>query len=418
MPPSHALNVFRGEELVGTLFNEEPLRFVYSGTWLQKAGAKCIAPDMDILTAEHAGHAVVAYFENLLPEAAIREFLKIKYQTSTIFGLLSAVGGDVAGDLSLLPVGASNSAPEYRNATWQQIAALFGNPQDALNLAQFEEGVRISLAGAQNKTSIYLHANGTPAIPLASSPSTHILKPDIKGIASVWSSALNETLIMKLARAVGIGAAEVEYQPEVKACLVKRYDRILKNDGSIVRLHQLDLCQLDGKPSTIKYESDGGPSLARCHQILRDNGVPASDIKRLLQWVFFNLFVGNHDSHAKNLSIYYPPNEGARLTPFYDLLSTSLYSGLSRKFAFRIGGENLPGKIDGACITRMSVDLGIKPKYALGLADEVAGKIANHIDKVCTELAQVTKPGTEQTLLERLSSHVKSNTRKVHVRLA
>ena len=417
MPTTNVLNVFRGAELVGSLFDEEPMRFVYADRWLQKPETKCIAPDMEIKAAEHTGAAVVAYFENLLPEAAIRDFLKIKYQTSTTFGLLSAIGGDTAGDLSLLPAGKSPSAPQYRDASWEQIGILFSNPQAVLNPTQIEEGVRISLAGAQAKTSIYIHADGTPAIPLASSPATHILKPDIKGIDSVWSSALNETFIMKLAKAVGIGVADVEYQPVVKACLVKRYDRMLNDDGTIVRLHQLDLCQLDGKLSTIKYESEGGPSLARCYQILRENGVPASDLKRFVQWIFFNLFVGNHDSHAKNLAIYYPYDEGARLTPFYDLLSTSLYAGLSRTFAFKIGGENLPGKINSACIIQMCDELNIKPKYALHLAHEVAEEIKRHLDDISMELARVAKRDTEQTLLERLSTYVKSNTKKVNAKL-
>ena len=147
---------------------------------------------------------------------------------------------------------------------------------------------------------------------------------------------------MKLAYALGIDVAETYYQPIAKSCVIKRYDRIFDKTNQIIRLHQLDLCQLDGKPSNIKYESDGGPTLLRCSQLLKENGVPSQDTKRFIQWIFFNLYVGNNDSHAKNLSIYFPPEEGARLTLFYDLLSTSIYSGLSNNFAFRIGGENKP----------------------------------------------------------------------------
>lgn len=418
MSAPRKLNVFRGAELVGTLHDENPLRFIYADSWLKKPGASSIEPDLDLAEAIHAGPAVEVFFENLLPEANIRELLKIKYQVTTVFGLLSAIGGDTAGDLSLLPEGESPVSPEYQDASWEEVASLFAYPTAAANLGQYAEGMRISLAGAQRKTSLYIRADGTPALPLASSPSTHIVKPDINGIEGVWASALNETLVMKLASAAGIGAAEVEYQPIAKACLVKRYDRILHSDGSITKLHQLDLCQLDGKLSTIKYESDGGPTLARCRQILGENGVPASDIKRLVQWVFFNLFVGNNDSHAKNLSIYYPPGEGARLTPFYDLLSTSLYPGLSRKFAFRIGGGNQPGKIDGECVARMAKELGVKSKYALGIADEMAAGILNCVNDVSGELMRVAQPGTEQTLLERLSQHVTNNTRKAHARMA
>ena len=69
------------------------------------------------------------------------------------------------------------------------------------------------------------------------------------------------------------------------------------------------------------------------------------DQRHLLRWLFFNLFVGNNDSHAKNLALLATP-EGLRLAPFYDLLCTRVYSGLAKHFAFRIGGESLPGALE------------------------------------------------------------------------
>lgn len=412
-----ALDVYRAGEKVGTLFDETPLRFEYAGSWRNDADATPVDPDMDLSIASHAGAVVEAYFENLLPEARVREFLQLRFQSTTTFGLLKATGGDAAGDLVLLPVGERLGTPAYRAASWEEIGASINSPTAGLAPDQHGEDLRISLAGAQTKTSVILNADGSPAIPLGTSPSTHIVKPDIKGMDNVWCSALNETLVMKLAAAIGIGVAETTYQPVIKACVIERYDRVSQADGNIVRLHQLDLCQLDGKPSTIKYETDGGPGLARCYRILRENGVPASDLKRLLQWVFFNLFVGNHDGHAKNLSIYYPQDGSVRLAPFYDLLSTSLYAGLARKFAFKIGGENLPGKMDRGCIERMCTELGIKPAYVLKLASDVAAAIVAHMEGVAQELAQIAAPGSEQTMLERLSQHIPAETRKIWARL-
>jgi serine/threonine-protein kinase HipA len=52
------------------------------------------------------------------------------------------------------------------------------------------------------------------------------------------------------------------------------------------------------------------------------SSAPAVDLLNLLRWVFFNLYTGNNDSHAKNLSVYQPPGQGVRLTPFYDLMCT------------------------------------------------------------------------------------------------
>lgn len=416
MNGTRLLNVYKDKQIVGSLFDERPLRFLYAQSWLAQGKATPIAPNMGLDNQEYIGETVEAYFENLLPEAGLRELLKIKYQTTTVFGLLSAIGGDTASALTLLPPGELPQPPEYRPTTWEAIAASLHNTNFPLENAQQDEGARISLAGAQHKKGLFIMPDGTPALPLGNSPSSHILKPNIGGLDGVWASALNETFVMKLAAALGIGVAEVEYQPIVQACLIKRYDRISNQAGELDRLHQLDLCQLDGKPSIIKYESDGGPSLARCRYLLQENSVPAVDFKRLLEWVFFNLFAGNNDSHAKNLSIYFERKQGARLAPFYDMLSTSLYSGLSTKFAFKIGGENIPGKIEVSHIEAMSRELEFKPKYVLKIAGVVAENLLQQINNVTQTLSKVASPGTEQTLLERLSRHIVSNTKKLQVR--
>ena len=43
-------------------------------------------------------------------------------------------------------------------------------------------------------------------------------------------------------------------------------------------------------------------------------GAARADLRHLVRWVFFNLYVGNNDSHAKNLSIYSVPGQGVTLT--------------------------------------------------------------------------------------------------------
>lgn len=126
------------------------------------------------------------------------------------------------------------------------------------------------------------------------------------------------TLVMQLAAALGLGVAPAVYQPETRACLIQRYDRLPDGLGGLRRLHQLDLCQLAGKPSNVKYESDGGPTLLDCRKLLAAAGVGGPDVKRFLQWILFNLMVGNNDSHAKNLSVLLNGDGKYVLAPFYD----------------------------------------------------------------------------------------------------
>lgn len=415
MGASKKLFVYRDNALVGTLIDESPIKFVYDATWRQNH-QEPISPNMGLSQVEHSGQTVEAYFENLLPEAGIRDLLKLKYQTTTTFGLLSVIGGDTASDLTILPEGQLPEPSQYQVITWQDVADLFTQQQGVIRNIQEQDGLRISLAGAQRKLSICIDKDGNPLLPLGSSPSTYIVKPDIQGIDGVWASAINETFVMTLAAKLKLGVAEVSYQPIAKACVIKRYDRQLDSNGQIKRLHQLDLCQIDGKPSTIKYETDGGPTLLRCRELLSQSGVGAADTKRFIQWIFFNLYVGNHDSHAKNLSIYFSPT-GVRITPFYDLLSTSIYSGLSRTFAFNIGGESKPSNINKGQIIAMSELLGFKPKYVLQIAEEISNNLLEVLNPISDEINAMASVGTEKTMVERLNQHLASNTKSFQKRL-
>jgi len=148
-------------------------------------------------------------------------------------------------------------------------------------------------------------------LPKGTSPSTHILKPNIRRLAKVWHSAANEAIVTRAAALAGLPTAEVFYEPRTEACVVRRFDRQLRPGGKLARLVQYDLCQLAGTVSDRKYEKEGGPGLAACAELIRRYSTqPAVDLRHLVRWVFFNLYVGNNDSHAKNLSIYSVPGQG------------------------------------------------------------------------------------------------------------
>jgi serine/threonine-protein kinase HipA len=254
--------------------------------------------------------------------------------------------------------------------------------------------------------------DGSPAMPEGTAPSSHILKPDIRGVDGVWASALNETLVMQLAAKLGLGVADATYQPHTRACLIQRYDRVPDGQGSLLRLHQLDLCQLAGKPSDVKYESDGDPSLADCRRLLKDAGISAADLKRFLQWVLFNLCVGNNDSHAKNLSVLQTSEGRYRLAPFYDLMCTAMYPGLASKFAFAIGGEMKPGSIGRERIQAMAQDLGFNERYVMTVARSLMAALPQALDQVQASLRAQVGAGTERTLIDRLGDWIRTNARR------
>ena len=95
----------------------------------------------------------------------------------------------------------------------------------------------------------------------------------------------------------------------------------------------------------MKYQSEGGPGLKRCFELVRSvSSAPAVDLLRLFDAVLFNYLIGNGDAHGKNFSLIYEGRE-IRLAPFYDLVCTQAYPELSKTMAMKLGGERNPEEL-------------------------------------------------------------------------
>jgi serine/threonine-protein kinase HipA len=181
--------------------------------------------------------------------------------------------------------------------------------------------------------------------------------------------------IRLLSRDLGLPTVEVELR-EIGGgphLLVGRYDRAVDEDGAVTRLHQEDLCQALGLRPTLKYEEEGGPSFARCFQVVADHSTePALDTVSLLRWLAFNVVVGNADGHAKNLSLLRTAEGRLRLAPFYDLVCTAIYPGLDRELAMSVGSAADPGAILGRDWRALADQIGVRPGYLVDLVREMA----------------------------------------------
>jgi serine/threonine-protein kinase HipA len=223
---------------------------------------------------------------------------------------------------------------------------------------------------------------------------------------------------MRTARHCGLRTAKVFYEPLTRACVVERFDRLRRDDGGLSRVIQYDLCQLAGTVSEKKYEKEGGPGLEACARLIREHSSRAAlDLQALVQWVFFNICVGNNDSHAKNLSLYAWPGQGVRLTPFHDLMCTRIYPGLSKEFAFNVGGEVLPGQMGHAQLQGLALQLGMKARYLQTVAEEVAEKVPAAIDQAVNEISPLLNHSSK-TFAEHLAQKVKTITQKAADRFA
>ncbi len=418
--PIKQLDVWYGDALAGTLHDTTPMAFEYAPGWLSRTQPIAIAaipPAPD----RNDSAAVQAFFENLLPEGELRQTIATRSKASTLFALLRAVAGDTAGGFVILPAGvAPANAPGYEATSWQALATQLGKSNTAA-IDLNGRSARVSLAGAQDKTSIALFADGVPRLPRGTAPSTHILKPDIRRLNKVWHSAVNETIVMLTAARCGLPTAEVFYEPHTRACLVRRFDRFMQPEGrlggQLGRLIQYDICQLAGIVSDKKYEREGGPGIAACAELIRaHSSQPAADLRHYVLWILFNLFTGNNDSHAKNLALLDSPGKGMTLAPFYDLMCTRLYPGLSAEFAFSIGGEFRPGHLNREHLDAMSADLRMRPQFIANLAGELAGKLPDAIAHAVATVRPLLTPAGK-ALTGRLTAFIAATTAKTARRL-
>ena len=336
------LDVYLNQDLAGQLEERRgKLLFTYEGTWLESERFIPVSVTMGPQRDPFPDEITRPFFDNLLPEGEIRGAIAKLKQVSerNTFGLLGEIGGDCAGAISLSPHGEKGRPNEgYELLADERLAEVLAGMAKR-PLLVFEEGLRLSLAGAQNKLPLHYDRKQL-SLPRGSAPSSHILKPGSKGFEHMPA---NEHFCTQLARALGlpVPASLILRKPE-SLYLIERYDRERRPDGQLTRIHQIDFCQALNLPSQKKYEHEGGPSLALCFEVIRNfSSQPARDRLNLISWTIFNYLVGNADAHAKNLSLLVT-REGVALAPFYDLVSIAAYRELTEKLALRIGGENRP----------------------------------------------------------------------------
>ncbi len=344
---SRILDVYLHEIFAGQLIQNDSggLSFTYDENYISESHA-LLSLSLPLRTEIFEGDVVRAFFSGLLPDDIVRHRLAryLGVSEKNPFSLLEAIGGECAGALSLYPQG--QTPPE----TSQDDAEILDDKklQDILDLLKRrpllagDDGLRLSLAGAQDKIAVGLRDDRIALI-RGTTPTTHILKPVI---ADIKDSVHNELFCMRLAKMMGIDvpSAQIRTAGDTPYFLVERYDRVHDN-RTIKRLHQEDFCQALGIMPDVKYEREGGPSFARCQDVLRDASArPAADQIALLERLIFNYLIGNADAHGKNFSLLYKGNK-PELAPAYDLLSTAVYPDLSAKMAMKIGGKYKPDDV-------------------------------------------------------------------------
>jgi serine/threonine-protein kinase HipA len=403
------LDVYLHRELAGHLIQNDggQMVFDYAASWLQKPEATPLSHSLPRREKRFTRKECRGYFAGVLPEESKRAIIarNLGISERNDYSMLERIGGECAGAVTFLPAGDPLPARDdhYRALSSPELAGILRELPRRPLLAG-ETGIRLSLAGAQDKIAVRVEGDAV-SLPLDGAPSTHILKPAVERFAGV---VFNEAYCMKLAAAVGLPVAKTEIRrvEDVEYLLVERYDRTHRQNSEgapvLERLHQEDFCQALGIVSENKYQKEGGPSLKQCFALLREvSSAPVLDLARLLDAVIFNYLVGNNDAHGKNFSLLYrgvgTANIETRLAPLYDVVSTHYYPELTRELAMKIGGEYSSDRLTKTNFEQLAEDAGLAKPLVRRRVPELAEAV----------LLNLGKTGIEHLIAEALTGQIR-----------
>ena len=230
------LIVYLNAERVGSLDQDDSglLQFSYDQAWIEKPGAIPLSRSLPLRSEVFIGKKARPFFAGILPEEEPRKQIAkiLGISDTNDFAMLAKIGGECAGAVSLFAEGAAPTVPKSatrRELTEPEIRQIVAElPRRPLMVGR--SGLRLSLAGAQDKLPVIVHGDGL-CLPLGDTPSTHILKPEPDRFPGLVA---NEIFCMTLARAVGLNVPTTEYRlvGEKPCILVRRYDRKTDENGS------------------------------------------------------------------------------------------------------------------------------------------------------------------------------------------
>lgn len=314
---------------VGTLLmsNERMIRFVFDEDYIALGPQRPIlsssfqafaGEDETILRMRNSpdligGRQLPPFFDNLLPQGALRELILSGMPPGHHTGLdiLEWVGEDLPG------------AVVVRREQGARQAQVLDLPPETLG------GIRFSLAGVQMKLSMLkmdesltLPAFGTNGNIIAKLPSQKI--PHLPEV---------EFTSMRLAQSVGVEVPNFQLvsvddidgipgellKAGPTALAVDRFDRPAPGR----RIHIEDFNQILGGYDVEKHSKANEASVVKI--AAKFGGNAAKPFLQAVRRVVVNLLMGNTDAHLKNWSLWYPEPSVGQLSPAYDIVAYSVY---------------------------------------------------------------------------------------------
>lgn len=260
-------------------------------------------------------------FQMNLPEGYLLQVLQEQFGPhvgASPTALLSVIGRNMVGRLQVAAPGATLEEP----AKPVEVKALL---QGDNSEAAFAELVREHAAsGVSGVVPKFLDAQNEN-IKLSPHKKATLLtrRHIIKGSSSKLPfAALNEYFCMQVAAQV-MPTATAQVSKDGMALVVDRFD---VDEQGQPHSGMEDFCALLGLRPAAKYDT----TWERIAKAVRDH-VPGAQQRgtfyQLATTLLLTYALHNADCHAKNLALLYTSREDVRLSPAYDMLTTSVYAG-------------------------------------------------------------------------------------------
>ena len=281
-------------------------------------------------TKNHRLHPVLS---NLLPEGSLRELIAqgLKVHVDNEFHLFSYLGEDLPGALVATPM-EPDDVPDSVLTTHGKAKAVKFNKGTNEN--------KFSLAGIQLKFSMK-EKDGRYNLSKDGKLGDWIIKTPSSKFKNL---PLNEYTAMSLAAMVGVDIPEIKLvdldkldnlpqinlPDEKQAFAIKRFDR-----SGNERIHMEDFAQVLVKYSHEKYDSANYEQIGR---VINDySGDSLTDVQQLARRLLVNILLANGDAHLKNWSLLYKDQRTPRISPAYDIVTTSVYIEDETTYALNLG---------------------------------------------------------------------------------
>jgi len=418
------LDVFLDDVRAGRL-TQAPggaVNFSYDDEYTTRRSPTPLSLSMPLTRSRYTNRVVTAWLEGLLPDnLSVREEWGRRFEVSarSAFLLLRHVGRDAAGAVHVLPVDVDPPDAALRTGEVRRLSeAEVTEMLVALTMRDHgwkvgEGAGRWSLAGAQNKIALHRLDDGTWAVPLDSTPTTHILKPT-RADTRFADLHVNAFVCLRAAGLLGLRVAEVDLVDfgGAKTLVVTRYDRgRTRGMGKAwLRLHQEDLLQAMSYRPEKKYQADGGPSVKNVARLFSTLDLPDREPVRsaFFDALAYNVLVGGTDAHAKNYSVLL---RGPRVAaPLYDVASYApcLKQGESLRSSMKVGKSWQVRDVTAQDWTQVGTALGLDLDKALerverfrqGLPDALADAAATAPEPFVKDAQRVAKAVARQVHLK------------------